>query len=84
MTFRKTNFRIFWGTRSHGVELSVLYVSDKESATQFLVVIGTETSLSPPSPSDKKNIQKFELCAANGTKIQTFGQTLLILDLCLE
>lgn len=42
-----------------------------------------EISVIPPSLSDKKNIQKFALDAANGTKIKTFCHKLLKFDLRL-
>lgn len=50
----------------------------------LLVDTAAEISVISPSPSDKENIQKCELYVASGTKIQTFVQKLLTLDLGLS
>ncbi|GFS53690.1 retrovirus-related Pol polyprotein from transposon opus [Nephila pilipes] len=56
-------------------------ISDKESATQFLIDIGAELSVISPLSSVKRTVTKLEPFAANGTKIRTNGQKLLKLDL---
>lgn len=60
-------------TGSQGLELSRLFISDKGTATQFLIDTGADVSVVPPTHSEKKSPNKLELFAANGTRIQTYG-----------
>ncbi|GFR21862.1 retrovirus-related Pol polyprotein from transposon 17.6 [Trichonephila clavata] len=46
--------------------------------------LSAEISVIPPTPQEKRSIAKLELFAANGTKIKTYGQKLLKLDLGLR
>lgn len=69
---------------SKGAELSRLFISDKQTATRFLIDSGADISVIPPTTQEKRKPDKFELFAANQTKIKTFGQRLLRLDLGLR
>ncbi|XP_071044590.1 uncharacterized protein [Parasteatoda tepidariorum] len=80
----KLDPRLSRTTENQGVELCRLFVRDKESATQFLIDTGAEISVIPPQPKEKRSVAKLELFAANGTKIKTYGQKLLNLDLGLR
>ncbi|GBN20671.1 Retrovirus-related Pol polyprotein from transposon 297 [Araneus ventricosus] len=66
-------------------EIHSLYLSDKSTASKFLIDTGADIPVIPPSTS-KQHCQKSELqlFAANGTEIPTFGQLLLKLDLGLR
>ncbi|GBN21462.1 hypothetical protein AVEN_203532-1 [Araneus ventricosus] len=65
-------------------EIHRLYLSDKSTASKFLIDTGADISVIPPSTS-KQHCQKskLHLFVANGTEIPTFGQLLLKLDLGL-
>lgn len=66
------------------MELCRLFIKDKGTNTQFLIDTGAEISVIPPIPQEKRSVGKLELFAANGTKIKTYGQKLLKLDLGLR
>lgn len=61
-----------------------LFVYDKKSKTRFLIDTGAEVSVIPPKQSDRKNKSPLTLTAANKSVIQTFGNTILELDLGLR
>lgn len=51
---------------------------------RFLIDTGACISLLPPSPADRNNVQSFELFAANDSRIKTYGERLLVLNLNLR
>ena len=58
------------------------YVCDNNTHTHFLIDTGSEVSVLPPSPSDRRHLpNKLTLTAVNDTPIPTFGKRSLTLDL---
>ncbi|XP_023212151.1 uncharacterized protein LOC111615008 [Centruroides sculpturatus] len=76
--------RLSLATGTTGIELSRLYISDKDTATLYLVDTGANISVIPPAPHERRNCNKLELFAANGSTIKTYGRKLLNLDLGLR
>ena len=59
----------------------VLYLTDSQSDTRFLVDTGAGVSVIPPNKHDMKHEStSSSLTAANGSKINTYGERLLNLD----
>ncbi|GBN45741.1 hypothetical protein AVEN_199112-1 [Araneus ventricosus] len=82
---RKTSTAVTRPIGDGATEILRLYLSDKSTASKFLIDIGADISVIPRSTS-KQHCQKskLQLFAANGTEIPTFGQLLLKLDLGLR
>ena len=78
--------RTLAATGAAGRSLSRLfYVRDTHTGTQFLVDTGSEDSVIPPSPSDRKHPpDKLTLMAVNNTPIPTYGKRSLALNLSLR
>ncbi|XP_035205012.1 uncharacterized protein LOC118179965 [Stegodyphus dumicola] len=69
----------------NGPCISRLFVTDKPSGRRFLVDTGADISVVPPSFAESKRPPgKFNLFAANGSKIATYGEILMSLDLGLR
>ena len=63
----------------------LFYVCDNNTHTHFLIDTGSEVSVLPPSPSDRRHLpDKLTLTAVNDTPIPTFGKRSLTLDLGLR
>ena len=63
----------------------LFYVCDSSTHTRFLIDTGSEVSVLPPSPSDRRHLpDKLTLTAVNDTPIPTFGKRSLTLDLGLR
>ena len=68
--------------RSHS---RLFYIKDRTSGLRFLVDTGAEVSVLPPSgPSNSSRPTGYDLKAANGSTIATFGTRSLTLDLGLR
>ncbi|CAK1593602.1 unnamed protein product [Parnassius mnemosyne] len=62
-----------------------LFVTDRTSKTQFLVDTGSDLCVFPRSLiRDRRAATNYELCAANGSTIKTYGYAHLTLDLGLR
>lgn len=62
-----------------------LFVTDRSSKTQFLVDTGSDLCVYPRSAlRDRRSRSDYQLCAANGTPIETFGYLDLNLNLGLR
>ncbi|XP_073986102.1 uncharacterized protein [Rhodnius prolixus] len=70
---------------SSGIEESRrrLYIRDKRSGLYFLIDTGAAVSVVPPSSLQKRNPCDFNLYAANGSTIKTYGERAGTLDLGL-
>lgn len=65
--------------------VSRLFVTEKSSNRDFLVDTGADISVVPPTSKEKLNSPcLFNLFAANGTKIKTYGSKLITLNLGLR
>ena len=63
----------------------LLYVSDTHTKVQFLVDTGSEVSVIPPTPADRRrSTDPRTLTAVNDTPIRTYGQRSLTLNLGLR
>ena len=63
----------------------LFYVSDKHSNTHFLVDTGSEVSVIPPTPADRRRSpDPLALSAVNNTSIHTYGKRSLTLNLGLR
>lgn len=63
----------------------LFYVTDRTTGLRFVVDMGAEVSVIPPSAADRKNRQNnFSLQAVNSTPIATYGNRLLILNIGLR
>ena len=51
----------------------LFYIIDSNHNYRFLVDTGTEVSVLPPSPADRKHQDGFNLLAVNGSGIATSG-----------
>lgn len=65
-------------------EINRLYISDIKSRTIFLIDTGADISVLPSSMFDIRQPSSRYLFAANGTRINTFGEKRLKLDLGLR
>ena len=70
--------------RDEGLTQSRLHVYDKATGRRFLVDTGGEISILPATPRDRQTPSELKLFAANNTKIDTFGERRLTLDLGLR
>lgn len=61
-----------------------LFIYDKKTGTKFLVDTGADVSVIPASRADRAGIQTLQLYAANGSKIKTFGERALTLNVGLR
>lgn len=61
----------------------LLFVKDTNNSINFLIDTGASVSLLPPTPGIH-NIQPKKLIAANGSKINTYGERLLTLNIGLR
>ena len=68
--------RIAWVASTH-----LLYLFEKNTKRNFLVDSGAAVSAFPAGPSDKKSETDSSLSAANGSKIGTYGEILLNLNI---
>ena len=72
--------RRFWLTSQ-----SPFCVSDNNTQTQFLIDIGLEVSVIPPTPTDRRHqLDKLTLTAINNTPINTYRKWFLNLNLGLR
>ena len=63
----------------------LFHVQDTHTHTRFLVDTGSEVSVLPPSPSDRRHPpDKLSLMAVNNTPIATYGKRSLTLNLGLR
>ena len=62
----------------------LMFVQDKHSNTRFLVDTGADVSVLPPTNSERKHQAGISLQAANNTKINTYGQKSMTLNLGLR
>ena len=62
----------------------ILIVKDAMSNLKFLVDTGACISVIPPREEDLDNVEDSNLTAANGSRIVTYGERLLTLDLGLQ
>ena len=63
----------------------LLYVSDTHTKIRFLVDTGSEVSVIPPTPADRRrSTDPRTLTAVNNTSIRTYGQRSLTLNLGLR
>ena len=63
----------------------LFYISDNNTHTRFLIDTGSEVSVIPPTPTDRRHPpDKLTLMAVNDTPIRTFGKRSLTLDLGLR
>ena len=88
-----TRFRVFGKrpdqsvgatNRTGAQESRLFYVTDVNSSRQFLVDTGAAISVFPPNRQEKGKISALTLQAVNGTRIPTFGERSLTLDLGLR
>ena len=70
--------------RDEGATQSRLHVYDRTSGQRFLVDTGAEISILPASLRDRSAPSELQLFAANNTKINTYGERRLTLDLGLR
>lgn len=61
-----------------------LYIYDMSTRTWYLIDTGADISVLPPRATDRSNVDKFKLYAANNTIIDTYGERVLKLDLGLR
>lgn len=62
-----------------------LFVTDQRTKTQFLVDTGSDLCVFPRSAlKERRQPMNYQLCAANGTTIQTYGYVHLVLNLGLR
>lgn len=61
-----------------------LFVHDRTSAIRFLVDTGADVSVVPANARDRRNKGNFTLFAANNSRIATYGERILRLDLQLR
>lgn len=61
-----------------------LFIYDRVSGTKYLVDTGADISVTPPSRADKSSPTPLLLHAANGSKIETFGEKSLTLNIGLR
>ncbi|CAE1286238.1 unnamed protein product [Acanthosepion pharaonis] len=61
-----------------------VYVKDTNSGELFLVDTGAQVSVVPPRVNTTTSESAYALCAANGTKIETYGQISLTLNIGLR
>lgn len=65
--------------------VSRLYITEKSSKRDFLIDTGADISVIPPSSKEKRFAPcQFQLFAANGTQIKTYGSKKVNLDLGLQ
>lgn len=65
--------------------ISRLYIMEKSSGRNYLIDTGADLSVIPPSSTEKGNAPcKFNLFAANGSQIKTYGSKSVTLDLGLR
>lgn len=62
----------------------LFYVCDRASQQRFLVDTGAEVSVLPPSPKERQSPSALTLRAANGSRIVTYGQRSITLNLGLR
>ncbi len=74
-----------YATLDSGPKISRLYITDKSSNKNFLIDTGADISVVPPTSQEKKNAPcKFQLFAANGSQIKTYGSKSITLNLGLR
>ena len=61
----------------------LFYIRDKNTGYSFLVDTGAQISVIPPDPKKNHQLSSFTLQAANGSKIETYGEIALTLNLGL-
>ena len=66
----------------HGSRL--FYIRDKNTGYLFLVDTGAQISVIPPDPKKNSKPSSYTLQAANGSKIETYGEIALTLNLGLR
>ena len=65
-------------------ESRLFYVTDRISGTRFLIDTGAEVSVFPPSRSYKRNSSPYTLQAVNKSKIATYGEKSMTIDVGLR
>ncbi|XP_054745681.1 uncharacterized protein LOC129250063 [Anastrepha obliqua] len=61
-----------------------LFVYDRTTSTKFLVDTSADISVTPPSRQDQTTPTQFRLQAANGSKIETYGEKVIVLNIGLQ
>lgn len=81
---QKLQRRSTYATVDRGTKISRLYISDKISGNIFLIDSGADISVIPPNHKEKSYPPcNFNLFAANGTPIKTYGSKTVVLNLGL-
>ena len=62
----------------------LFYIRDKNIGYLFLVDTGAQISVIPPDPKKNNKLSSYTLQAANGSKIETYGEIVLTLNLGLR
>ncbi len=62
----------------------LFYIRDKNNGYLFLVDTGAQISVIPPDPRKNHQLSSFTLQAANGSRIETYGEIALTLNLGLR
>ena len=62
----------------------LFYIRDKNTGYLFLVDTGAQISVIPPDPRKNHQLSSFTLQAANGSRIETYGEIALTLNLGLR
>ena len=62
----------------------LFYITDRISGYRFLIDTGAEVSVLPPTNLDKKNSSPYTLQAVNKSKITTYGEKSMTIDIGLR
>ena len=62
----------------------LFYIRDKNTGYLFLVDTGAQVSVIPPDPRKNHQLSSFTLQAANGSRIETYGEIAQTLNLGLR
>lgn len=83
---KKLNDQSCRGERTIDLIVCRLYMTEKNSSTNYLIDTGADISIIPPKNTDKTKLHetKTKLFAANGTQIKTYGEIRLTLNLGLR
>lgn len=84
-SFGKLQRRSTYATVDLGTKVSRLYITDRSSGNDFLIDTGADISVVPPNHKEKRCPPcNFNLLAANGTPIRTYGSKTIVLNLGLR
>lgn len=82
---KKLNGQSQVATSDNGLGSTRLFLLDPMTHQRFLVDTGADISVLPPTSTERRNTHSiFNLVAANGTKIQTYGQRNITVSLGLR